>query len=97
MDAVSVLYQNPSGYLEHLSDAHNTFLNVAVQAGIFGLAALFLLLLGVVQVYRRAESFDVQVLTFAFLNAFAYQGLGGSFEDARHLRVLLGLSWQRLA
>jgi hypothetical protein len=26
-----------------------------------------------------------------FLNAFAYQGLGGSFEDARHLWVLFGL------
>jgi len=27
----------------------------------------------------------------AFLVAFAYEGLGGSFEDARHLWVLFGL------
>jgi hypothetical protein len=30
-------------------------------------------------------------LGIAFLGAFAYQGLGGSFEDARHLWLLLGL------
>jgi putative inorganic carbon (hco3(-)) transporter len=30
-------------------------------------------------------------LGIAFLGAFAYQGLGGSFEDARHLWLLFGL------
>ena len=30
-------------------------------------------------------------LSLTFLNAFLYQGLTGSFEDTRHLWVLLGL------
>jgi hypothetical protein len=30
-------------------------------------------------------------LGLAFLVAFAYEGLGGAFEDARHLWVLFGL------
>ena len=30
-------------------------------------------------------------LAIAWLDAFVYQGLTGSYEDARHLWVLLGL------
>jgi len=94
MNAVSVRYQNPSGFVEHLTDAHNTFLNIAVQAGVLGLGALCALVWLVLVIYRRergTNSTVTTVLAFVFLDAFAYQGLGGSFEDARHLWVLLGL------
>jgi hypothetical protein len=51
----------------------------------------------IVHVWRRtwlvATRHDLATfgLGLAFLNAFAYQGLTGSFEDASHLWVLLGL------
>ncbi len=98
LEAADVTILLPSGQLSGVTDAHNTFLNVAVQCGMIGLAALVALL---VWVWRRTGPFrlgedrpgDVLrlALGFAFLNAFAYQGLGGSFEDARHLWLLLGL------
>ena len=97
IDAVKVHYQNPSGELQTLTDAHNLFLSVAVQCGIFGLAALAALL---VFVFRASRPFrlaqdgrNVAIvgLGLALLVAFAYEGLGGSFEDARHLWALLGL------
>ena len=97
MDAVKVHYQNPSGELQTLTDAHNIFLSVAVQCGIFGIAALTAL---VVFVFRASRPFQllpggrntaIVGLGVAFLVAFAYEGLGGSFEDSRHLWVLLGL------
>ena len=97
VDAVRVHYQNPSGELQTLTDAHNLFLSVAVQSGIFGLAALAGLLLFVFRASRpfRLAQDGRNVATvglgLAFLIAFAYEGLGGSFEDARHLWVLLGL------
>ena len=97
MDSVDVRYMSPSGNLQRLTDAHNMFLNVTVQMGIAGLAALIAIL---VFVCRRTQPFrfgrgDRNVaavgLGIAFLIAFAYEGLGGSFEDARHLWVLFGL------
>lgn len=93
-DAVSVRYQNPSGFVEHLTDAHNTFLNIAVQAGLIGLGALCVLLWQLLVIFRREQRSNAlvpTVLAFSFLDALAYEGLGGSFEDARHLWVLLGL------
>ncbi|MDB5698990.1 MAG: O-antigen ligase protein [Alphaproteobacteria bacterium] len=96
-DAVSVFYWVPWGLHSHLTDAHNMYLNIAVQCGLPGLAALIALIL---YVWRRtplpsptAPPRDLMALGlgFAFLDAFAYQGLTGSFEDARHLWVLLGL------
>ncbi|HEV2866899.1 MAG TPA: hypothetical protein VGX37_10305 [Allosphingosinicella sp.] len=97
VDVVDVDFLTPSGDLAHLSDAHNTFLNIAVQCGVFGLAAMVALLLWV---GRRLRPFRLSAdaagvlrigLGLAFLDAFAYQGLGGSFEDARHLWLLFGL------
>lgn len=98
LEAVDVRIVLPSGQLAGVTDAHNTFLNIAVQCGLIGLAALLALL---IWVWRRTRPFrlgegrpgDVLrvALGFAFLNAFAYQGLGGSFEDSRHLWLLLGL------
>lgn len=96
-DAVYVRYLSPSGQLQELADAHNSFLNIAVQAGVFGLTALTAF---VVFVYRQSLPFRLVprqlsvarvALGLAFLIAFAYNGIAGSFEDARHLWVLFGL------
>ena len=97
-EAVNVRIVLPSGELAGVTDAHNTFLNVAVQCGVAGLIALVVLF---IWVWRRTRPFRLAgtgvagtlrlALGFAFLNAFFYQGLGGSFEDARHLWLLFGL------
>lgn len=97
LEAVDVKILIPSGQLAGVTDAHNSFLNVAVQCGLAGLAALLALLWWVAGRLRplRLAGGSSNVLgvglAFAFLNAFAYQGLGGSFEDARHLWLLFGL------
>ena len=94
-DAVAVRYIAPSGKLHHLTDAHNAFLNFAVQCGLVGLAAMALLVAAVaVRTWplRLAPGHVLRLgLGLAWLNAFAYQGLTGSYEDARHLWLLLGL------
>lgn len=96
MDAVDVRYLTPSGSLEQLTDAHNIFLSIAVQCGLVGL-------IGLAAVIRMAarrtpwrpgsdrEQLRLFVLGATFLDVFVYQGLGGSFEDMRHIWVLLGL------
>jgi O-antigen ligase len=95
-DAAHGVYLNPSGRLEILSDAHQMWLNVAGQTGIFGFFALCFLCLFFVR-QANVFSFDSEKSTLqtslgiAFLSAFLYQGLTGSYEDARHLWVLIGL------
>jgi O-antigen ligase len=94
-EATGVRYVNPSGWVQWVTDAHNTYLNFAAQCGIIGLAAMVLL---IVWVARRTLPLRLDhhnalrlALGLAWLNAFAYQGLYGSFEDQRHLWLLLGL------
>jgi O-antigen ligase len=96
-ETVLVHYISPSGENQELTDAHNTFLNLAVQCGIVGLAAL-LSLFGYMA--RKTLPFTLPAggmgvarlgLGLGLLNGFVYQGLGGSFEDSRHLWVLFGL------
>jgi O-antigen ligase len=91
----NVVFQNSDGSWSVLTDAHNTFLNVAAQAGLPALIAMIAI---VVVVLRRGfiklESSDFYVLRgliIAFLAAFVYDGMTGSFEDARHLWILIGL------
>jgi O-antigen ligase len=97
VDAAYVHYRSPSGYLQTLTDAHNTYLSVAAQAGLIGLTALGMLLIGVLRRTRPLRTLPEGVnavrlgLGLSFIIAFFYEGLGGSFEDARHLWVLLGL------
>jgi putative inorganic carbon (hco3(-)) transporter len=98
VDAVDVHYLDPSGNTQVLTDAHNTFLNIAAQCGLIGLLALLALLFWVLRTilpFGLGQDRDGDILRlglgFAFLNAIAYQGLGGSFEDSRHLWVLFGL------
>jgi O-antigen ligase len=89
VDAVSIFYYLPNGGLTHITDAHNIFLNVTAQAGLVGLTGVVVLIAYAVRLGRANRTALVLALTFA--NAFAYQGLTGSFEDTRHLWVLLGL------
>ena len=90
--AVRVHYLDPSGFLQELTDAHNMPLNVAAQGGLFGLAGIALITGYAVRLMRKqATARTALILGVTFLDAWLYQGLGGSFEDARHLWVLLGL------
>jgi hypothetical protein len=97
LDAVDVRYQDPSGNLQRLTDAHNMFLNIAAQCGIAGLAGLLALIAYAVRLSLpwRLDGTTAHIarvgIGLTFLDAFVYQGLGGSFEDTRHLWVLLGL------
>ncbi len=78
-----------------LTDAHQMWLNVAAQMGIFGV--LFITYLGI-SIFSRGLPFGFENekailktgLSIAFFSAFFYQGLAGSFEDARHLWILIG-------
>ena len=92
-----VLFQNTDGNFSLLTDAHNTFINVAAQNGIFGLLAI-----AAIAWYFLRQTFPLKPIkdfpstaftgfSLAFLSAFIFQGLTGSFEDARHLWVLIGL------
>jgi O-antigen ligase len=97
IEAVKVVYQQEnlcSGVC--VTDAHNTFLNFAVQTGVVGLGAL----LGITafvssKLKSRPLGRGADPVTFglsiAWLSGFALQGLVGSFEDARHLWITLGL------
>ena len=95
--AVAVSYLDPSGRLQQLTDAHNMFLNLAVQCGAVGLAALIALLVhmarrtGPLGMPSNAAGVVRLAAGLGLLNGLVYQGLGGSFEDARHLWFLFGL------
>ena len=93
--AAGVPYVGPSGARYFQTDAHNMFLNVAAQTGLLGLGALLLLIAGVAREtgrWRLAHGNALRLaLSLAWLNAFVYQGLTGSYEDARYLYVLLSL------
>ena len=91
----AVTYMVPDGRMQLATDAHNVWLSVAAQAGMLGLASLVVL---VVTIVRRALPLDLTndqalrtALGIAFISAFIVQGMVGSFEDARHLWVLIGL------
>ncbi|CAN5444424.1 IctB family putative bicarbonate transporter [soil metagenome] len=92
-----IRYTTLTGENLALTDGHNMWLNVLGQTGITGLAALMLLLIYLVKlckfkVLSNGESGIILVgMSCAFVAAFVYEGLTGSFEDARHLWVLVGM------
>jgi hypothetical protein len=86
----------PSGQLHHADEAHQLWLNIGAQTGLVGLASLTVLIIYVIRRSRRAaaspgSNIVGNALFLSFMGAFLYQGLGGSFEDARHLWVLIGV------
>ena len=93
LDAAAVFYTSVNGR-QFLFDAHQLWLNIAAQQGLAGLISIIFL---TVWFFKRSLSLDVRgaplktALGIGFITAFVYQGLGGSFEDARHLWVLLGI------
>lgn len=82
---------------QRLRDAHNIFLNVAAESGIGAVAALtafgiWLTFSGLrVRDGDKERAIAGKGLAIAFAGAFFYQGLTGSFEDARHIWVLAGI------
>ena len=96
LPVAEVYFMPPSGQIQLLTDAHNFVLNVAAQAGLAGVVPLLSICFAVVRRFRtfcdRTEGLYIcRALSIAFLSAFLYQGLVGSFEDSRHLWVLIGL------
>ena len=86
----------PDGSVHTVTDAHQIWLNFAAQTGIVGSLSLIGLMIYLIRKMWpvRFELSDTSVLRVAggcaFIGAFLYQGLGGSYEDARHLWVLMG-------
>ena len=96
LDTVDVDYEASGCSTSCVTEAHNTFLNFAVQCGIVGLAALAALIWFVARhIKRPPPQSQANVLLFglsiAWLSGFALHGLVGSFEDTRHLWIVLGL------
>lgn len=96
-NTAALQYQTLSGSNQILLDAHNVWLNVLGQTGLFGIIAFISL---VVYLTTRCRFYfndfnERQLihlgLSSAFAGAFLYQGLSGSFEDARHLWILFGM------
>ncbi len=96
-DIANLRYEVLSGMQLLLTDAHNNWLNVLGQIGVFGLAAFMLLLIYLIKRCKfviadgKDEQYIHVALSIAFVTAFLCQGLSGSYEDARHLWVLVGL------
>lgn len=91
----AVFYKTASGQNQFLTDAHQMWLSVAAQAGIFGLLAILL-----ITFYYSKKSFTFLSLNknslrfyfaAAFFGTFLFQGFVGSFEDTRHLWIFFGL------
>ncbi|MEO8573628.1 MAG: O-antigen ligase family protein [Pyrinomonadaceae bacterium] len=92
----NVAFHNYDGTWSLLTDAHNTFLSVAAQAGFFGLAAIAAIVVVTMNLALARSTDDengryiLRCFGIAFFTAFFYDGLTGSFEDTRHLWVLIG-------
>ena len=85
----NVRFMAPSG-MQELTDAHNLFLSIGAQCGVVGLIGLAAII-GFAAAQLRADKLTRFILASTFLNALVYQGIGGSFEDTRHIWLLLGL------
>lgn len=96
-DAAYLKYEVVSGQTQVLRDAHQAWLNVFAQAGVIGLGAFIALcgyLFSVCKFRLRETSERAAMLaacSCAFVGAFLFQNLFGSYEDARHLWVLIGM------
>jgi O-antigen ligase len=92
---LSVPFVDPSGVLHQLTDAHSIYLNIAAECGLLGLGALLLLIYYVAARTRMSRVGPPAALSLllglAWLDSFAVEGFTGSYEDTRHLWVLLGL------
>lgn len=95
-DVAHVHYLNASHFQEFLTDAHNTFLSVLGQTGVIGFACFALMLAPMVARIRTTPDLSDAgtwrtACEYALVAALLYPSLSGSFEDTRHVWVLLGL------
>ena len=96
----NVLFTNTDGTLSLLTDAHNTFLNVLGERGVVGAVAITTTIALILRRSPIPGSKEISYshalisngLKFALVIGFVYQGLVGSFEDAKHLWILMGLT-----
>ncbi len=93
LPVVEVFHLAPDGGMQRLTDAHNIWLNVTCQAGVFAAVALAGLLLHLA--WKPTAPGPAATLRFALVLAlvasWGVHGLTGSFEDARHAWLVLGL------
>jgi O-antigen ligase len=95
LETAHVSFQSPNSHQE-LGDAHQLWLSIFVQQGMIGLVGI-ISLMGWLLYKSIPLKLDTNisalkaVFGLAFIGAFCYQGLSGSFEDTRHLWVMLGL------
>ena len=96
-DAAYVRYQSLAGPRQLLLDAHNMWLSIAAQTGLIGITVFCILLFHLLRRcrFRKELRNDMEILHLAFscsfVGGFIYQGLTGSFEDARHVWLSIGL------
>jgi putative inorganic carbon (hco3(-)) transporter len=93
-NVANVRFTDINGNQQFLTDAHNLWLNVGGESGIFGILAITFLSIYLVKksiIFKFRKNSIQTACGLAFLGTFFYQGLVGSFEDARHLWVLIGL------
>lgn len=99
-----VHFRIPDGTLIHYVDAHNVWLNLAASTGVVGLVAMASLVLYLLASATSTEQTNCaggepdaatalqRCLGVAILGTWIYHGLFGSFEETRHLWVLLGMA-----
>ena len=98
MPVSNAVYTDPSGTNQLLADAHNTYLSVAGESGIVGVATFFGLIAFVsFSLFNWKTLSDPAknarlCLLLAILDAFFYQSLTGSYEDMRHIWLLIGIA-----
>ena len=96
-DVAFFRYQVASGQKQLLRDGHQAWLNVFGQTGVVGLAAFVALCWYLFTTCRFRAPDDSErsamlaACSCAFVGAFLFQNLFGSFEDARQLWVLIGM------
>jgi O-antigen ligase len=91
-NVANVRFTDINGNQQFLTDAHNLWLNVGGESGIFGIFAIVFLCIYLMKKTCLIKNNSIKITLFlTFLGTFFYQGLLGSFEDARHLWILIGL------
>lgn len=97
-DVAHVDYVNASRGSELLTDAHNTWLSVLGQYGLLGFAAFAMIIAMLVARMRFPLTLTTERpwrtgCELALVAALLYPSLSGSFEDTRHIWLLLGLTY----
>jgi len=97
MPIANAEFTDPSGNTRLLTDAHNTYISVLGETGLVGFVTFMsIVCFAAVSLFRwkpdsQASKTIRLCLLLAMIDAFFYQSLTGSYEDARHLWVLIGL------